>query len=267
MTIQFSKYSGCGNDFILIDNRNLLFPKSNPQIISSLCHRQKGLGADGVVLLEQSRKADGFMRIFNADGSEADMCGNGLRCFVKWLKANGLERDLYSIETKAGFFSASINGSDVRVEMQPPKETEWNQTIHLGINKRIVHRMNTGVFHIVLLCEQIDDIDVEKWGKELRYFPKWEPEGSNVNFVEQINSQKIKIRTFERGVEGETQACGTGAVASALVVAGLNGLEGPIEVVTRSEKSLWVDFVQSQDGFVSIFMSGPAEFVCSGEFN
>lgn len=256
----FAKYSGCGNDFILFDNRNRQFPHSDPLLFSRLCHRQLGIGADGIILLESSEIGDCRMRIFNPDGSEAHMCGNGLRCFVKWIKTLGYNQNDFRIETKQALLRASCVGRDVSVSMHGPTEVQWDCKIDFQGKVSSLHRLNTGVPHVVIFDDQIDKIDLKSWGPKLRHSHE-----SNVNFVQLLADGKLKIRTFERGVEAETLACGTGATAAALAGAYQYGLKGPVTVETLSKEHLEIDFLFDGRQFSEVTMTGPAICTFTGE--
>jgi diaminopimelate epimerase len=264
----FAKFVGCGNDFILIDNRLENFPLHRPQLISKLCHRQFGIGGDGIILLQSSQKADFRMRIFNPDNTEGEMCGNGLRCFVKWIESLGYKKGHYLIETLHGEIKAFIqDDSFVQVHMGNPKDIQWNVSLKFLGQTLIGHYLNTGVPHVVIFVENVEHIDVQEWGAALRHHSHWGDRGANVNFVEQVSNQKLKIRTYERGVEGETLACGTGATASALAAAFQNQISNPIIVETRSKENLLIDFSRIDDQFLDVSMSGPAKGIYCGQID
>lgn len=265
MRLKFAKFVGCGNDFVLIDNRSGLFPFNLPNVFSKLCHRQFGIGADGVILLESSLNADCRMRIFNPDNSEAEMCGNGLRCFVKWIETIGYKKNSYLIDTMHRQINASIQGASVYAEMGLPKDVKWNIPIKFLDREVIGHYLNTGVPHVVIFVENVDEIDINTWGAAVRSHSFWGAQGTNVNFVQCISKHKIKIRTYERGVEAETLACGTGATASALAAVSLHQLSNPISVETRSKEILRIDFIRQEDAFSHVSMSGPAQSTYCGE--
>ncbi len=268
--LPFAKFAGCGNDFILIDNRLGEFPVNLPNIFSKLCHRHFGIGADGVILLESSQSADCRMRIFNADNSEAEMCGNGVRCFVKWIETIGCKKPYYIIDTMHRKIKASIKDSFVQVEMGIPKDLRWNIPIEFRDQNLVGHYLNTGVPHVVIFVENVDEIDVNSWGAAVRNHSNWGEQGANVNFVQFISNQKIKARTYERGVEGETLACGTGATASALAadyVYGIHQISNPVRMMveTRSKENLFIEFSGKEEEFSNVSMSGPAQGIYRGE--
>lgn len=261
----FSKFVGCGNDFILFDNRQGHFPITQPYLFTKLCHRQFGIGADGVILLEPAEKADFRMRIFNPDNTEAEMCGNGVRCFVKWLISIGLKKSLYSIETKHRLIQASAAETSVKVDMGVPKDEKWNLSLKFLDQQATVHFLNTGVPHAVVFVADVNAIDIQQWGFALRKHAMWQPNGTNVNFVQILSPNKIKVRTYERGVEGETLACGTGSTAAALAAAKQYNISSPIIVETQSKEELIIDFALENEGFSHVSMTGPAHFIFSGE--
>lgn len=262
----FAKYVGSGNDFIVFDNRQKSFP-ATPDIIRFLCHRQWGIGADGVLLLESSTCADVRMRILNADGSEAEMCGNGIRCFLKFLFSQGFQSLSYRIETLGRLVQASHHDGWVRVEMGQPTNIQWHLSLSLPIDHIPygIHFLNTGVPHLVCLMDNIDAFDLSVLGPFLRHHSYFSPKGTNVNIVERIDNQSFKIRTYERGVEGETLACGTGATASALAAAFHFQLQGPLSILTKSGDQLLIDFHRNGKDFSEIAQMGPALCVYHGE--
>ncbi|MBU1147128.1 MAG: diaminopimelate epimerase [Candidatus Omnitrophica bacterium] len=216
MRLKFTKMVGAGNDFVVIDVRFSVFGSrfSIAKLAQFLCERKTGVGADGLLVLEKSKKADFRMRIFNADGSEAEMCGNGLRCAALYVGKKGKAK----VETKAGIYEASITGKDrVKIKMEESKDLRLNFPIR--VNDRCIRAsyIDTGVPHTVVSVQGIEKIDVDSIGRSIRYHKEFKPAGTNVDFVEIIDDKNIKMRTYERGVEGETLACGTGAVAAAIV--------------------------------------------------
>lgn len=262
----FYKYTGCGNDFVLIDNRSLTFPTANRLFINKLCDRYQGIGADGLVLLQNSQSADFKMRIFNKDGSEAEMCGNGLRCLSRFIHYLQLASNHFCIETNSGILEVSLQADEVLVEFGAPKDIQWNITVPLAQSTLTLHLLNVGVPHAILFVNQVDNFNIEDLGKAIRYHPLFKPEGVNANFVSICDNGQINNRTYERGVEGETQACGTGATAAALAAAKLFSLPSPIKVNTLSSETLTVFFDFMDDRFTNVRMSGTAKMIYKGEF-
>lgn len=262
----FDKYVGCGNDFILFDNRRGDFPQS-PPLFQKLCHRRWGVGADGVILLESSTQGHARMRIFNADGSEAEMCGNGMRCLVQWMESLGFSQPVYQIETMNRLLKAWKIGQNVCIEMGSPTHLQWNIPIHLESTCHLIHSLDTGVPHAILFVADIEEGNFEQLAPFIRHHPHWRPSGTNFSIVQQLDEQTFTIRTFERGVENETLACGTGATAAALAAAYQLKLKAPLKIKTRSGDSLEIDFLLQDDQFTAVTMTGPAVKTFQGEVN
>lgn len=261
MKIPFSKYSGSGNDFILIDNRNAIFPKSQA-LIERLCKRRTGVGADGIILLEPSTRADFKMRIFNADGGEAEMCGNGMRCLLKFILASGFTKPEYLIETMHASVTLSHNNGTPCVAMPPPTRLQVDLKLTVQHKELTTHFIDTGVPHCIL---QVEDLEKEHWmamAPHIRHHPHFAPQGANVNFIKLDSQGKLHIRTYERGVEDETLACGTGATAAALIASLIYRLLPPIQVIPRSKETLVINFAK---GFSNVTLSGPAVLIFQGE--
>jgi len=260
----FAKSVGCGNDFILFDHREgglSLFPA----LIQRLCQRERGIGADGLILLERSTRADYRMRIFNCNGVEAEMCGNGLRCFVKWLVSLGLQRESYRVEVMEEILVARQRDNNVCIEMGSPRHVQWDIPLRFEGKFLRLHYLNTGVPHAVLLVKDIENINLLKLGRYIRNNSLWMPQGTNVTIAQKLNDQKVKIRTYERGIEGETLACGTGATAAALAVAHCFELSGPLIIETRSGEDLTIEFSFENQKFEHVTLIGPAELTFFGE--
>ena len=262
--LRFTKMNGAGNDFILIDNRAGDIDLNRTQI-ARLCDRHRGIGADGILLLENpSDHADFRMRYFNADGGEAEMCGNGARCFARFANEAAGPKDKISFETPAGVISAELAGDLVTLKMTEPTDLRLNIPLRVGTEKRIVHLINSGVPHVVVPVTQVGDVDVLLEGPAIRYHEMFSPKGANVNFIEKRGADEIAVRTYERGVEDETLACGTGVVASALIFAATENVKGPIGVLARGGDELCVGFEKIDKQFRSVTLTGPAEFVFDG---
>lgn len=262
--LRFTKMDGAGNDFILVDNRAGGVHLDRSQI-AHLCDRHRGIGADGILLLENPSKHGDFrMRYFNADGGEAEMCGNGARCFARFAnKVAGVEGKI-SFETPAGVISAELAANLVTLQMTEPTDLRLSVPLQVGAEKKIVHFINSGVPHVVVPVAQVGDVDVSREGSAIRHHEAFSPQGANVNFVEKRGANKIAVRTYERGVEDETLACGTGVVASALVFAVTENAKAPIGVITRGGNELQVGFKKTGTQFENVTLTGPAEFVFEG---
>jgi diaminopimelate epimerase len=262
--LRFTKMNGAGNDFILIDNRAGEIDLNRSQI-ARLCDRHRGIGADGILLLETpSNHADFRMRYFNADGGEAEMCGNGARCFARFANKVAGAVGGISFETPAGIISAKLAGELVTLQMTEPTGLRLNVLLQIGAEKKIVHFVNSGVPHVVVPVAKISDVDVSQEGSAIRHHEAFSPKGTNVNFIEKRGADKIAVRTYERGVEDETLACGTGVVASALVFAVTENVNGPINVIARGGDELQVGFKKTGTKFENVTLTGPAEFVFEG---
>ncbi len=262
--LRFAKMNGAGNDFVMIDNRSGEVCLAREQIVR-ICDRHRGVGADGVLLLEKSTNgADFRMRYYNADGSEAEMCGNGARCFARFAKRTAGTRDKISFETPAGRIGAELHGELVTLQMSEPNDLRMNVRLQIENEEAIVHYINSGVPHLVVPVSRIDVLDVRSKGEKMRRHKMFAPRGANVNFLEKRSPKKIAIRTYERGVEDETLACGTGVVASALVFAATENVDGPITVLVQGGSELDVGFRREGQTFRAVTLTGPAEFVFEG---
>jgi diaminopimelate epimerase len=266
MVLEFTKMNGAGNDFILIDNRAQKVKLSTEQIVR-LCDRHRGVGADGVMLLtpNQSGKADWAWEFYNSDGSSGEMCGNGSRCFGRFVqKVTGNSRD-FTFETGAGIIGAKFQGERVTVNLTAPMDLRLNERVPLSIGAETIHSLNTGVPHAVLYVPDADKAMVMQLGPEIRRHQHFAPKGTNVNFVQVLGQNHIRVRTFERGVEGETLACGTGVTAAALVSSRVHNFASPVKVQVQGGDMLEVSFKQSNGGFEEVRLTGPAEFVFEGK--
>lgn len=272
--MHFTKLVASGNDFIILDLRNKKKILNLKKIAKLICNRKFGVGADGLLVLEKSKKADVLMRIFNADGSEAEMCGNGARG-VAYFIANKIKKikNKISIETKAGLLNTQVHKENVKINMTEPKSIKLDLTINLNKHPLHVNFVNTGVPHTVILCEGIQNIDVYHLGRLIRFHKKFKPQGTNVDFIEPQGLEHIKIRTYERGVEEETLACGTGTVAAAIIYVlklRKSGLAKKdkfnINVDTISGETLKVSFGIIKDKIRGVFLEGKARKICEGEW-
>lgn len=219
-TLSLSKYQGAGNDFILIDDRRLQFPSENKQLIAHLCNRRFGIGADGLMLLQDPFR----MRIFNSDGSEASCCGNGIRCFARFAFDLGLNPS--HVQTEDRTVPVQLRGDEISVAIGAPTEMRCN----LPTDRGVVHFAHIGVPHAVQFVSSVDAIEIGSLGPYFRRHPHFGPNGANVNFASIQPDGELHMRTFERGIEAETFACGTGACAAVALAASLHGLSGLISV-------------------------------------
>ena len=266
MNLHFTKMNGAGNDFVMIDNRDGAWQLDHTTI-ARICDRHRGVGADGLLVVESAHESDAHfrMRYYNADGGEAEMCGNGARCFARF--ANRLEKSdgAISFETLAGVISAEFVGDHVRIAMSEPKDLRLNEELSLESGPLTVNSLNTGVPHVVIFVEDLDAVDLMRIGAEIRYHMNFAPRGTNVNFAQKIGEQHIAIRTYERGVEGETLACGTGVTAAALLFHETTDAVSPISVDVRGGETLEVAFERAANGYRNVMLTGPADFVFDGE--
>jgi diaminopimelate epimerase len=296
MNIPFSKFSGAGNDFIMIDNREqritsegilLTGYEGQPKkldlqsFITKVCRRGLSVGADGIILIENSAITDFKMRYFNADGSEADTCGNGSRCTARFAYLKGIALRKMRFETRAGIYTAEITEQDtVKVNLSDPGQIKLNINIKTSFGKLTTHFIDTGVPHVVVFVSDIENagrnpkseirnqtlshLDVCGLGKELRYHPVFQPAGANVNFIEIPDQQHIHIRTYERGVENETLACGTGSIGSAIIAYRLGKLTPPVTVLTQGGSLLKIYFTATPESITHVILEGDARFIYEG---
>ncbi|MFC3199192.1 diaminopimelate epimerase [Parapedobacter deserti] len=256
----FYKYQGAGNDFIIIDNRKKLFDRDNESLIRRLCHRRFGIGADGLMLLQHAEGYDFEMIYFNADGREGSMCGNGGRCIVAFAQDIGI------IATKTDFLAA-----DGVHHARMHDNVDWISLQMIDVQQIAqdgdAYLLDTGSPHYVRLVANLENFPVVEEGRSVRYSDTYRSNGVNVNFVE-ADGDGYRVRTYERGVEDETLACGTGATAVALAMAWRNGTDGAFETPIRVEGgNLMIRFEKQGRRFTNVFLEGPAEFVFKGELS
>ncbi len=259
MKINFYKFHGTGNDFIMVDNRDLKFSKNDTNLIHRLCHRRFGIGSDGLILLENGDDAEDHFKMvyFNADGNQSSMCGNGGRCLVAFAKHLNIIEDTAIFTAVDGKHSSIIKDGLVSLKMQDVDASDLNgNSIFL----------DTGSPHHIIFTEEVGDIDVKLRGQKIRYSAQYEPTGgTNVNFVQQTGENSFLVRTYERGVEDETYSCGTGVTAVALAVNALDmSPSEEIHLKTRGG-DLKVSFKKEKDNYFDIWLTGPAKFVYKGE--
>jgi diaminopimelate epimerase len=265
MNIPFWKMHGAGNDFVLFDDRADSFPSSDTSWLSGIGNRQTGIGCEGIILIQNSTVADFRMIFFNPDGKEAEMCGNGARCAALLAKELGITSNSMTIETIAGIIKAELIRDLIRLETTAP--SNWKTEYQLEVNGEeiICEFINTGVPHTIIEVNDLNTIDVEVRGSAIRYHPAFAPAGTNVNFIQYTGKHNISIRTYERGVEGETGACGTGAIAGALTAVRSGKAIAPVEVSTRKGDVLTIDFDMGEGCCAeNISLTGPAIHVYKG---
>ena len=262
--IVFTKASGAGNDFVIIDNRSNYLPEDKLSLAQFLCSRHFGIGADGVLLLENSSSAHFTMKYYNSDGSYGGMCGNGGRCLARYALLNGIAPTEMSFESLDFRYHAEVNGARVTLRMKDPTDFRSEDKLVSDEWSRESYFVNTGSPHVVCFVEDTERVPVEKLGRLIRGAPAFLPEGANVDFVSVAPNNSINVRTYERGVEGETLACGTGAVAAGVVAHLRKGLPFPVTVHVRSGESLLVD-ARMEDGNVkSPTLEGSAHILFTG---
>ncbi len=267
MNLAFTKMNGAGNDFVMLDNRDGSLALTAAQI-ERLCDRHRGIGADGLLLVEPADNgADFRMRYYNADGGEAEMCGNGARCFARYARrVAGFEGEEISFATLAGVITARCMGEQVQLDMSAPHSYAPAVPLEIEGTLLLVHFINTGVPHAVVFVDDLEKIDIVRFGSAIRHHAHFSPKGTNVNFVNVRAPGDIAIRTYERGVENETLACGTGVVACALIHHLESGVAAPVKVLVRGGDTLEVGFApgKTRGEFSRVTLTGPADFVFDG---
>lgn len=270
MRIAFTKMHGAGNDFVMIENRSGSLQLTTEQI-AALCHRRFGVGADGVLLLEKpedSAVQDARMVYFNADGSRAEMCGNGARCFTAFAIAHGVGTPArVRFLTDAGLISATVRGDQITIQMTAPFDLRVRQTVPLQSGPTIVHHVNTGVPHVVRFVDDVSKVDIRPEGAELRFHAAFKPKGANANFAQILPGGLVLIRTYERGVEDETLACGTGVTAAGILAHLVHGVSLPVRLKVAGGDELSVNFARTGDVIANVTLTGPARVVFRGEID
>lgn len=263
--IEFFKMSGSGNDFILIDNRDNSLTVGNViEFVKKVCERKTSVGGDGLIIIENSDRADFRWRFFNADGSEVEMCGNGGRCAARFATISGIAKETLSFETVAGIIDAEVKENVVKLRLTEPHDLKTDYNLNIENGPYIVNSINTGVPHVVHFVDDLDSYDVRGYGPLIRYHEAYKPEGTNANFVRVIDRNTLRIRTYERGVEDETLACGTGAVASALISSWKGRVDSPVDVQVRSGEMLTIYFEKTDNGFEKVYLEGGTSVVYQG---
>jgi diaminopimelate epimerase len=270
--IPFMKLSGSGNDFILVDNRRgIVDGKRAGALAARICAHRMSVGGDGLILIERSKKAHFRWRLFNADGSEAEFSGNGARCASRFAYLKKIAPKQMRFETLAGMIEAemvsSVKGGKpeaVKVRFPDPRGLRLNLNVAVNGTTRTAHFLDTGVPHCVYLVDDPDKTDVVGVGRPTRYHDLFKPAGTNVNFIKVLDPHRIRIRTYERGVEDETLACGTGSIASALLASLVAKVESPVTLVPQSGLELTVYFDARGESFTNVYLQGDARAVYEG---
>lgn len=274
--IPFVKMSGTGNDFIIIDHRTpFIDAAEQSEFARIVCRRKFSVGADGLILIENSETADFRWQFYNGDGSRAEMCGNGARCAARFAFEKNIAPAAMRFETTAGEIEAFVlddAGKSVKIRLTAPEDLRLNIPMSVGNAEQTLHFINTGVPHTVILVNDAGNVPVSDWGREIRFHETFQPAGTNANFAQLVSHDTVMVRTYERGVEGETMACGTGAVASALVAALLQQAKPPVTVITSGGEELTIHFSIKEEGNdrqldldAGIYLEGPAHVIYEGQ--
>lgn len=263
--IPFAKMSGSGNDFVIIDNRKDLVPRRRmPAFVRAVCRRGLSVGADGVIFLQRSSRANFRWHYFNADGGEAEMCGNGSRCVARFAVLHKIAPKTMTFETLAGIIHAAVGKESVTVRLPVPTDLRLTLSLEVDGKSFDAHFLNTGVPHTVLFVDDVEAVDVERLGRAIRFHSLFAPAGTNANFVRVESPTRLAIRTYERGVEAETLACGTGAVAAALLAGFLGKARSPVTLKTRGGPPLKVGFALDGRTATKVELTGEARLVYEG---
>lgn len=265
--------SGAGNDFILIDNLNGRYRFNWSQLAPKLCDRRNGIGADGLLIIEKSTKAEFKMNYFNSDGTYGGMCGNGGRCSAMFVSHLYTKQKVSFEALDYVYHATTIDNSNVMLRMKDVISFEMNKLIQIDETKLPVHFIDTGSPHVVLYINdlpmdiqtEIKTVGIHRLGRLIRTHSQFQPQGVNVNFVDIIDKKNISMRTYERGVEDETYACGTGAIACSIISFINKNIEQPVNVRTFSNEILIVDFMKTEGGFTNVTLTGPAVSTFDGE--
>ena len=260
----FWKMHGAGNNFILLDDRSLRFPCTDLALIRRLCDRHIGIGSEGLLLVQPSTRGNFRMRFFNPDGAEADMCGNGARCIAQLAHDLRAAPACMQIETAAGMLEAEVLSDSVCLHLPPPVDCRCHQTLELANQSIRYHAIYTGVPHAVVETQALDSMDVCLIGAAMRHHAAFAPQGTNVDFMAITGAHSLRVRTYERGVEAETSACGTGITACALIAARLGRVTPPVQVTCKHGDTLEVNYRLSNDRFEAVTLQGPAAYVFEG---
>lgn len=258
---------GAGNDFVIVDDRTMRFPLSDRTWIKRICSLHSGIGAEGLILIQPSDKASFCMRFFNPDGLEAEMCGNGVRCAAQFAHDGGIAGREMTIQTMAGILRTSITENGVRAALPVSPGIRLNFPVQAAGQSIMCSFINTGVPHVVLETDNLETVDLDRMGPLLRRHKDFAPQGANVDYLCVTGDHSLNVRTYERGVEAETFACGTGITACAIIAALMNKVAPPVRVKCRHGDILEVDFKRNGDKVRNVTLSGPAEYVFEGKVN
>lgn len=268
MRIEFDKMEGAGNDFVLVDNRRGVVPDAAKfDLVVAYSRRAAGIGADGFIFIEPDREYDFSWDFYNADGSRAEMCGNGARCAARFARKIGAAGDSMIFRTIAGPIRAELTDRGAKVQLRDAAVPAAPETIDIAGTPVSLYFLNTGVPHAVALVDDVEKVDVPALGRKIRRHPRFAPAGTNVNFFRPGRGDRLAIRTYERGVENETLACGTGTVAACLVSGAFFGKHSPITALVRSGEELVVHYELENGAARNVFLEGGARLVFSGVFS
>jgi diaminopimelate epimerase len=262
--IAFTKMSGTGNDFIVVDAFHTPIEADWSRLAATFCPRLTGVGVDGVLVLSRNDKVDFTYRIFNADGSEAEMCGNGARCAAAFAVRHGIAGNVMSFSTLAGVVRARVNPGDVSIRVTDPKDLKKDIPVDVDGRTWRVWSVNTGVPHAIVFTDNLDKVPVDSLGRAIRHHQAFQPAGTNVDFVQPVSGGAIRVRTYERGVEGETLACGTGAVASAILSHAAGHVSGSPVEVGMPGGNLKIGLTTDQGEYRDVWLTGEVSFIFTG---
>lgn len=264
MEITFTKLSGAGNDFVALDNQDGHLTVDRGDLARALCDRHFGVGADGILIIDKSSGADFRMSYYNADGSTGGMCGNGGRCAVRYVQSLGSKKQEFRFEAVDHVYGATVAGTTIRLQMKDPVAIQRGIRVRLEGSPYTVHAIDTGAPHVVHFVDDLETVDVVRIGRLLREHERFSPGGTNVNFVQLLDRTTIAIRTYERGVEAETLACGTGSIAAGIMAHLERAIYPPIRVRARSGEWLSVSFAERDGTFTDVILEGGADIVFTG---
>ncbi len=267
MRLEFDKMQGAGNDFILIDNRDGKVPdQAKRDLVVKYCHRRLGIGADGMIFVQNDPEFDFAWDFYNSDGSIAEMCGNGARCVARYANKIGAAGETMVFRSIAGPIRAQLTNRGSKVQLTNVQLPSAPLNVPVDDKTLDIWFLNTGVPHAVIQVDDLDKLEVKKLGAAIRNHQQFAPSGTNVNFISLHDGDKLSIRTYERGVEDETLACGTGSVASSIIAGCYLGKSSPVTAVTRSGEELVIHFSRQGGQIVDVFLEGGATLVFSGSF-